>query len=82
MQLPTHVLVGIMIQFLVFQLFEGPTWLLFLLVFIFGFSSHFLHLAPALYPKVICLKQKDSSQSSQDNNAILTLQPLILHLLI
>ncbi|MHA2276182.1 MAG: hypothetical protein ACXAC2_10460 [Candidatus Kariarchaeaceae archaeon] len=41
MQLPTHVLVGIVIQFLVFQLFEGPTWLLFLLVIVFGFSSHF-----------------------------------------
>ncbi|MHA1541818.1 MAG: hypothetical protein ACTSQH_02445 [Candidatus Hodarchaeales archaeon] len=41
MQLPTHVLVGIMIQFLVFQLFEGPTWWLFLLVIVFGFCSHF-----------------------------------------
>ena len=41
MQLPTHVLAGIFIQFFVLQFFQEATWLAFLVVIILGFCSHF-----------------------------------------
>ncbi|MHA1207246.1 MAG: hypothetical protein ACTSSO_06725 [Candidatus Hodarchaeales archaeon] len=41
MQLPTHVLAGIFIQFFVLQFFQDTTWLIILIVIILGFCSHF-----------------------------------------
>jgi hypothetical protein len=42
MQLPTHVLAGILIQILVLNFIPTPTWLSALIIIIFAFFSHFI----------------------------------------